>query len=177
MLAAVAFVPLVLAYVNFHLFPGFSPSSTTNGGLLISPPVGDAHLGLQANAPIPRGVWTIVVPCRVHCSETLYLARQVNVALGKNADRVQRLLLVSLESVGEAGLYQDYPGMLVRHVDLTGLSGLIEQVAPGTSSRPFDGSIFLVDPHGNVMMYYAPDQAGEALLKDLKHLLRLSNIG
>jgi hypothetical protein len=34
-----------------------------------------------------------------------------------------------------------------------------------------------VDPLGNIMMYYSKDFVGKELLKDLKKLLRTSNIG
>jgi len=37
--------------------------------------------------------------------------------------------------------------------------------------------LFLVDPNGNVMMYFTLEKAGKPMLGDLKHLLKLSNIG
>ena len=37
--------------------------------------------------------------------------------------------------------------------------------------------VLVVDPLGNVIFFHGLDQIGEALLFDLKRLLRLSNIG
>jgi hypothetical protein len=47
------------------------------------------------------------------------------------------------------------------------------------SLEPFElgQGIYVVDPLGNIMMYYSKDFVGKELLKDLKKLLRTSNIG
>jgi len=37
--------------------------------------------------------------------------------------------------------------------------------------------IYVIDPHGNVMMSYAPDAKPKGMLEDMKRLLRLSHIG
>jgi len=37
--------------------------------------------------------------------------------------------------------------------------------------------IYIVDPHGNLMMSYPASGSARGLLKDLERLLRLSNIG
>jgi len=37
--------------------------------------------------------------------------------------------------------------------------------------------IYVVDPLGNIMMFYAFEQIGKPMLKDMKKLLRTSNIG
>jgi hypothetical protein len=37
--------------------------------------------------------------------------------------------------------------------------------------------IYVVDPLGNVMMFYAPDAKPKGMLEDMKRLLRLSSIG
>jgi hypothetical protein len=34
-----------------------------------------------------------------------------------------------------------------------------------------------MDPNGNIMMFYTLDKAGKLMLKDVKHLLKASNIG
>jgi hypothetical protein len=48
----------------------------------------------------------------------------------------------------------------------------IKRVAAG------DGPVLLLmDPNHNVMMLYSLDKAGKPMLRDLKHLLKISNIG
>jgi hypothetical protein len=40
-----------------------------------------------------------------------------------------------------------------------------------------DGGYFLLDPLGNLVMYFRPDIAPSDMVADIKHLLRLSHIG
>ena len=44
---------------------------------------------------------------------------------------------------------------------------------------PADSSdyIYLIDPNGNWLMYYTPEDEPGGMLKDLKKLLKLSGIG
>jgi hypothetical protein len=37
--------------------------------------------------------------------------------------------------------------------------------------------VYLIDPLGNAMMFYAPDVKSKGMLEDMKRLLRLSSIG
>lgn len=39
------------------------------------------------------------------------------------------------------------------------------------------GTVYLIDPHANWVLYYPPQQNGEGLFQDTKHLLKLSYIG
>ena len=39
------------------------------------------------------------------------------------------------------------------------------------------GRVYIVDPLGNLMMYYRPDADAGGLLKDLRKLLKFSRIG
>jgi hypothetical protein len=37
--------------------------------------------------------------------------------------------------------------------------------------------LWIIDPHGNLVLRYDPSVKGKDLLNDLRHLLKLSNIG
>ena len=37
--------------------------------------------------------------------------------------------------------------------------------------------LWIIDPHGNLVLRYDPTVKGKDLLNDLRHLLKLSNIG
>ena len=54
---------------------------------------------------------------------------------------------------------------------------LIQLTSQTTEFFVMGEGIYLVDPLGNIMMYYAKDFVGKQLLKDLKKLLKNSNIG
>ena len=168
---AFGFLPLLGAYLVFFFFPGLIPSGTTNEGTLISPPVGMTVLGDAVTSQIPAGKWTLLIfadePCGADCQQAIYLARQVNTALGKDADRVQRALLLP-------------SGQLPAGVDVAGYPDMVIHYQAPTLSRtglPGNATIYLADPVGNIILYYTPGQDGKAMLKDLKHLLKLSNIG
>jgi len=179
--AAIGFGPLFIAYVIFFHFPQLIPTGTTNRGALIDPPVAFETLKQTGDVSIGGGKWTLMVSAGAFCDEVcehaLYLARQVNVGLGKDASRVQRALLVSgnaLAAESRALIDRDYPRLLVTFYQ----PGLVEAgLGPAIGGRDIRGHIFLCDPNGNIMMYYTPAQGGKEILEDLKHLLKISNIG
>jgi len=43
--------------------------------------------------------------------------------------------------------------------------------------NPMQDAIYLIDPFGNLMLRFPPDLAPESMLKDIKHLLKVSRIG
>jgi hypothetical protein len=58
----------------------------------------------------------------------------------------------------------------------TGASGLLEQFAgPGFVAN--GQQFFLVDPLGNLMMFYDLDVPAKGMMKDLQKLLKISQIG
>lgn len=180
MLAAIAVVPLLTACVIFFFFPSLTPEGTTNEGNLIDPPISMAARDGEPELTVP-GKWTLVVvaghDCGDACERALYLSRQVNIALGKDAERVQRTLILADEEMSAALddlLETGYPQLAVRVPGSETALDVFRRVA-GTSDLA--GYVFVADPNGNLMLYYTPSNDGEQMLKDLKHLLRLSNIG
>jgi len=168
----------------------FIPSARTNKGTLILPPlqwqdwqadIMQAGIQAQENG-IDDSKWKLIVvsgsQCQEACENSLYLTRQVNVALGRRADRVERYLvqggMPDTESV--TNLHQQYPRL---HQATTSSSLLTDQLAPLMNAEEAlsQSYILLADPLGNIMMYYTPEQTGNDMLDDLKNLLKLSNIG
>ena len=167
-LFSIGFVPLVFSWVVFFYFPELMPSTTTNEGQLISPPVQASELGLGSDF----GKWTLLVPvsgdCSEDCEQRFYLARQVNIALGKESDRVQRMLIdVGAETGALIRLAEEFPEQAVAKVPSDAFRRLLKDEA----------AIYLMDPVGNVFMVYSKEKAGKPMLKDIKHLLKISNLG
>ena len=48
---------------------------------------------------------------------------------------------------------------------------------PGKQKQLEDGAIYLIDPIGNLMMKYDTTITSRGMLKDIKKLLKISNIG
>ncbi len=178
-LVAIAAAPVIAAYAMYFFMPDLAPETRSNEGQLVQPVVELGTLG--GEAPNLAGKWTLLVPiqasaCDEQCQQTLYLARQVNVALGKESTRVQHALLQAQPRLDDdffSLIATEYPNLKRRVVPAEAFATL--EVAAGAPA--IDGHIFLSDPNGNVMMVYTKEQEGRALIDDLKKLLRLSNIG
>ena len=179
-LGAIAFVPLFLAYVIFFFVPQLIPSGMTNQGQLISPPLRVSDIDDEAIGRAASGKWSFLVvvqaSCDASCENAMYLSRQINTAVGKDSDRVQHLLVVrsldALELLSEK--LADFPDMQVFVDPKQATEALLLPVVP---AHDLAGVIFLIDPHGNIMLYFDETLDGKAIMKDLKHLLKLSNIG
>ena len=172
---SIAFVPIFAAYIVFLYFPEWLPDMTTNQGTLIQPPIVLDGIEIDSGRK-----WVLLIPvdssCDEVCQRVLYLSRQTHIALGKNTSRVQRVILT------EGQLSADFEDLLKeehRKVQIIDIAG--DDTAVRLKALVPDGLhkliVFVMDPNGNVMMYYRPEQGGKPMLKDLKHLLKTSNIG
>ncbi len=173
-IAAIAFLPLFTAYIVFLYFPMLVPGTTTNQGTLIQPPLrlNDDKLALPEK-------WVMLIPvkaeCDNACERVLYLSRQVHIGLGKDASRIRRVILTS------DSLSTDFLELLAReHGQATIVSlgmdtiAILRNVVTDPAGVPV---VFLMDPNGNIMMYYLSSHGGKPMLDDLKHLLKVSTIG
>ncbi|OZG73277.1 hypothetical protein BTA51_12435 [Hahella sp. CCB-MM4] len=186
-LIVIAAAPLVIAAIMYFGHIGV-PSGTTNHGTLMLPPLQAEDWKLRDIQQTDPGFiqydgkskWVMLVvgsgECSTRCEEALYLTRQVNVALGKEIDRVTRLLLVP-ENV--PGLEQALTGheSLVRlkfaRDEYEGLQQALKEYDIGLQGY----DILLMDPLGNIMMHYSSTHTGKDILEDLKRLLKVSKIG
>jgi hypothetical protein len=170
-MAAIFLVPL-LAAITLHAL-GWQPGGQVNRGKLLDPPVALAPLPatkLGLRAPPPRAdAWTLVVVsddgCAQACERALDDTRKVVDLLGRDRDRVRRVLLATSRLDLDA---------MVRQADLIGVDAA---VAPNPSLRePFagvpEGVVFLADPRHFLILRYEPGQDPRDLLEDLKRLLK-----
>lgn len=169
-LIAIAFVPIFIAYIAYFMLPVLAPEGTTNQGELILPVVQGNSIDPELDA---LETWALIQPvsrnCDENCRQMMYLSRQVVTGLGKNTSRVTRVLLTSEPIAEELSAH-----VSLEHGDAMIVQSGTEILAQITELRPV---LFLMDPNGNIMMYYSMDKAGKPMLKDLKHLLKVSNIG
>ena len=99
--------------------------------------------------------------------------RQSRLALNKDMTRVQRVFLTTGNCCDRAYLDAEHPGLVVELADEPPGADLLAAF-PDTAA----GSIYIVDPLGNLMMRHAPAPAPtKDLLEDLRKLLKLSHIG
>jgi len=188
LLAALFFVPLAIAFWMYYGPAGWRPAGDVSKGDLIEParPLAAIALatpdGKLTDARFLRGKWSMVYVgdglCDDRCRKALYLTRQSRIALNKDMDRVQRVFLVTGRCCDRGFLAQEHPDLIVARVDDDASAALLEPF-PTYGGVPLAdaGRIYLVDPHGNLLMSYAPTAPDKALLTDVKKLLRLSHIG
>lgn len=186
---ALFFLPLLLATIWFQIVQtGAISWGSTSRGELIAPAVpftefklteegADAVFGLDE----VRGKWTILyVPgttCDEACISTLHNIRQARLALNHRMERVQRVLLTEQTSTFSDEFEAAHVGLRIVNDSQTDTSFVAQIKAAQQQLEPKTNLIYLVDPNGNLMMRYTPDQLPKPLFKDLKHLLKASRIG
>lgn len=170
---------------------------TANRGTLVQPPrqLDEHELRDESGAVVklsdmePR--WTMVVPvtggrCDESCEKTLYLTRQIHVAMGKEFNRLQRLY-ISDHSAGNtqltvAKLSDDHPApgdfaqyLATEHHGLQALALSPTSYATLFPEHQADpGTWYLMDPAGWVMMSYNDEVSYKDVIADLKFLLKNS---
>lgn len=179
-LFALFFAPLLIAMAWYALAPGYAPPPSPNGELIDPPRPLEAFSARSADGATVdleslRGRWQLVhvIPgaCGGACRERLYHTRQVHDALGEDRVRVVRLAVVEGGAAALAGVLDRHPRLRV--LPAAEAVGLVRQLPGGKGS----GSVFVVDPLGNLMMRFPPSLAPDAMLDDLEKLLKLSRIG
>lgn len=154
------------AWLLFYLTAEGELWGTTNNGTFVEPPRTAAELGLRTASGArfeTGGKWWLWVvahgPCADACRHAVHQQRQLHVLLNRDAARVRRALLTSAPAD---------PALLERYPRLEVLSGNLAELRRG---------VYVVDPLGNLVLYYPLQDAGEPVLDDLERLLKVSQIG
>jgi hypothetical protein len=92
--------------------------------------------------------------------------------LGNEMNRVGRVFLHGATPVDTVFLQEQHAGLIT--ITDTGLQELLARKRPEQLQA---GGIFLLDPLGNLIMYFSPDINPGDMVDDIKHLLDLSRIG
>lgn len=172
-------IPISSSYLLYYGLDAFGYGAATNKGELLTPaqPLPELQLRGEAGATTSTDVlakhWTIlqVAPdgCRSNCLRSLKETRQVWLLLHDERERVRRVLLVGGQRLPQL---PKFPSVDIYNGDLGALWSLLQQHGADRA-----GTVYLIDPLGNWVLYYPPEQDGTELYKDAKHLLRLSHIG
>lgn len=162
--------PMILA-TGMYKLQFWVPEGRSYHGELIGNGQTRADLGVQAQEQRWQMLVTAPKDCSVDCQQLVYLARQVQIGLSRDASRASHALAAAqpLNSEYEAKLAREYPQLQRYPMDLTTFSN-----TTGDHAVP---QLWIIDPHGNLVLRYDPTVKGKDLLNDLRHLLKLSNIG
>lgn len=179
LLAVIFLGPLALAMYLYYGVDDWAPPGQTNHGTLIEPvvllpevPI-DTLAGESTSPEVLRHHWTMLYvnpePCGEACRQEIIKIRQVRLALGAEADRVERLYLAGGEPPPPEWLAKTQAGLVS--------ASLEDNPALAAALPSPEAAIYFVDPLGNLMMRFPADADPEDIKTDLKKLLRISRIG
>lgn len=169
MVAVVFALPIIIA--KLILQQQWYQGGVTNRGQLLQPAV---TVTAFAKPQTWQLIYWLPPTCGDRCQGALFNLRQVPQAAGADSVRLQSVVLVADQPTSSNALLQ---GLELRQVSGSLRQQLI-QLEYGLTS------IYIADPHGNMLMAYplvAGEDAilmqGKDVLRDLKRLLKVSKIG
>ena len=162
--------PMVLA-TGMYKLKFWLPESRSYHGELLGNGQSRAALGVTADEQRWQLLVTAPHACAADCQQLVYLARQLQIGLGRDASRASPGLAVAqpVDAAYAAKLQSEYPQLQRYTLDLPTYT----QGAEGNGAA----QLWIIDPHGNLVLRYGPGVIGKDVLNDLRHLLKLSNIG
>lgn len=166
----VALGPMLLATAMYRL-QFWVPDGRSYHGELIGNGESRSELGVQSDEKRWQLLVTAPDECDADCRRLVYLARQVQIGLGRDASRATHALTVAqpLTAEYQTTLAREYPQLQRYPLDVK----RYRRTAPGIEWP----QLWIVDPHGNLVLRYGAEVNGRDLLNDLRQLLKLSNIG
>ena len=169
---------LVVTFSTLYFLKGMSPEGTKNNGVFFKSyfDLNDFKNGegKQDLISFEDGKWVLsVYVTNIETSEqSIYLARQLNVALNRDINKLKRVLFYSnkLLEPNLKNIKSQYPRVEI----VEDKNGVLLNVLQRNSLLDFNAEnpIFVIDPYGRAVMYFLPDTDPKLILKDLKVLIK-----
>ena len=176
LIAGVFLGPLALATWMYYAGQ-LQPEGRTNHGALLEPIVNLPDV--VADSPLHAhndDHWVLLyandTACGEDCSYSLYTLRQSRLMLGAEMDRVVRVFLHGDTLPDTVFLAEEHEGLVALQ------DSALQEVL--NNKKPADleaGGYYLIDPLGNLVLYFRPDIDPRDMVDDIKRLLKLSRIG
>lgn len=169
--------PMLAAWIAYF---GWHPDKHKNYGSLlkVTPLTQTAGMlvgGKQFSLDAMKGKWLLMyvgpADCNDLCQKQLYYMRQSRLVLGKDQDRVARIWVLTDQGQPDAALLRTHAGLMAWR---PAHKSFIDQFPV---ARTGGTHIYLVDPLGNLMMRFPENVDPKRLIKDMKLLLKASQIG
>lgn len=174
--------PIVIGTVMFFNIDRLGiKGGSTNYGQLIQPAKPSILSDLYYKGQLAKKedtigkLWTLTYlepeNCAQVCEEKLILIKKIRLLTNEKMRRV-RTLFVTSNTIAEQFNKKDYGNLVVASVKDKDAEFLKQ--FPARESKP----IYLIDPLGNIMMYYPQQKIDvKKMLKDIKRLLKYSSLG
>lgn len=174
LLIALFVLPVAASYFAYYIW---QPTARKNYGELVRQVEvkleGAGLDGAPSDVASLSGKWVMVYvgsgACPKACRDLLYYMRQTRAAQGKEMGRIERLWLLSDDAVPSAELRQAHAG----------LRYLRPSASPAAQFAGSDSGayLYMVDPLGHVMMRWPQNPDPARMIKDIRQLLKASQIG
>ena len=173
-LAILLLTPLLVLLISTLSFQsGYSPKYTKNNGVFFTEYFDATKLSLikdSENLKFEDGKWLFATYAskNTELEETLYLMRQLNVALNRDINKLKRVVFSQDGETLENKLI-DYPRT---QVIIDSERKLFEQLLEASDEEFFlEQKIFIIDPYGRAVMFFPISLDPKLILKDLKVLI------
>ena len=177
-LAAILLTPiLVVVFSSMYFSFGMSPDGTKNNGVFFE---NYFEFNQFKNEEEKRdlvefedGKWALCVYITDLdlSKESIYLMRQLNVALNRDINKLKRIVFYSNNTLDlkMIDLKNKYPRIEI----IKDTNGALLDVLQENSKINFnvENPIFVIDPYGRAVMYFEPETDPKLMLKDLKVLI------
>jgi len=170
MLLAMFVLPIAFGTLFFYASPNYFSESTVNYGELIRPVIAtdDTDIEIEGSASL-QGIWTMVYVssrCDDVCEKAVADMKTIRTLMNADMRRIQRMIIIEDNSTPTS---KD-ESLIKARVTSEKLTQSLKKYA--------ENAIYLIDPIGNIMLYYEPQNIDIRLvIKDLKRLFKYSRIG
>ena len=170
LLLAMFILPIAIGTLFFYANPNYFSESTVNYGELIRPVIATEENDIEIDGDASlQGIWTMVYVsshCDDACEKAVADMETIRTLMNADMRRIQRMIIIEDNSTPTSN-------------DESLIKGRATSKKLTKSLKKYtENAIYLIDPIGNIMLYYEPQNIDIRLvIKDLKRLFKYSRIG
>ena len=170
MLLAMFILPIAFGTLFFYANPSYFSESTVNYGELVRPVIviDESDIEIDSEASL-QGIWTMVYVssrCDDACEKAVTDMKTIRTLMNDDMRRIQRMIIIKDNSTPK-----NSDESLIR-------AKITSEKLTQNLKKYTENAIYLIDPIGNIMLYYEPQNIDiRFVIKDLKRLFKYSRIG
>ena len=170
MLLAMFILPIAFGTLFFYANPNYFSESTVNYGELVRPVIviDESDIEIDSEASL-QGIWTMVYVssrCDDACEKAVTDMKTIRTLMNDDMRRIQRMIIIKDNSTPK-----NSDESLIK-------AKITSEKLTQNLKKYTENAIYLIDPIGNIMLYYEPQNIDIRLvIKDLKRLFKYSRIG
>ena len=163
-------LPIAFGTLFFYAKPNYFSESTVNYGELVRPVIAtdENDIEIDGDASL-QGIWTMVYVsshCDDLCENAVADMKTIRTLMNDDMRRIQRMIIIKDNSTPK-----NRDESLIK-------AKITSEKLTQNLKKYTENAIYLIDPIGNIMLYYEPQNIDIRLvIKDLKRLFKYSRIG